>query len=267
MSDELLSLKNKILEVLRQFKSPVSSELLRQQLNVDIVLLSKVLFEMYREGIIDRIYTEDYDPTRPFDTVSWRIKSEKAKLKGIEHERSVDISVQNFRLVLSIPMSLHMERAELLNKYNAIDFFDAYTHVINLAENELKMVCPIIDAYGIFPIINRLTRTSSLKVRILTELDKSKDLEYVTDIVKPSRLLIADASSVIETKKGFMRKIRGVHMKMIVADNKVALVGSFNFSKYHYMVNFDIGFLIYDLPVIELLSNVFEGVWEYISSS
>ncbi|GEM_PF-4558822 len=257
-------IEKKIIAELKRAQKPVSSFELQQKLGVSPGMLSKALNNLYRSGIVNRVYTPLYDPTRPFDTVSWQLK-----IKGeaeSEQEKVKEALLKDFRLVMAVPISLYAKRAEILNKYGAVDFFDAYTYVIDSAEIELKIICPVVDAYGIFPIVNKITRSPNLTVRIITEMDKSRDLEYISDIVEPDRLVILDAHEATEVRSGLKRKMKGVHMKMIIADDKIALIGSFNFSKYHYLVNFDIGFLIYNDNVVKILSQIFEEIWTDVNN-
>ncbi|RLF00688.1 MAG: hypothetical protein DRJ59_06985 [Thermoprotei archaeon] len=259
--EDLDRIKSRIIEVLRAEKKELTSEELRRKLNVSLSQLSIALFELSKEGIVERKYTEEYDPTRPFDTVSWIL------VREAEEAPSPEILLRKgIRLVFSIPLSMHTVRARLLNRYRALDFLDAYTSVIELAKQEIKIVCPVIDAYGMFPVISKVAKNPQLRVRIITELDKSKDLLYLIEVVSKNRFQVADATKTIRYEDR-VRKICGVHTKIVIADDEVALVGSFNFSKYHYFVNFDLGFLILNQEIVGILSKLFDELWNYVTSS
>jgi len=252
-------IEEKVVRVLKAANRPLSSKEIMRKIEVSSAVLSSVLFELYRKGVVKKVYTDEYDPTRPFDTVSWTLLRERGETK------EADTLMSPIRIVLSIPMILHLERMQMLNNFNAIDFFDAYSTVIEASEKDLKVICPVIDAFGMFPIINKIVRVPQFKVRIITELDKSTDLLYFKNIIKDRRLVIADAALTAQTGD-YKVKICGAHTKMMIADDKIALVGSFNFSKYHYLVNFDIGFLIYDEKIVRLLSEIFEELWGHVTS-
>jgi len=259
--------------VLKAKKEPASIHDLRSEVGENFLLLVKGIFELYREGVIERVYSEDFDPTRPFDTAMWVLRRERATaeknqtlpLRSMEVLRS-ELLAQDFRLVLSIPLTLHAHRAALLNRYSAMDIFDAFEHIVNLAENELKIICPFLDAYSFFPVINRLHKTPSLKVRIITEIDKSREIRYFADVAGPGKIEVVDARKTTESSEGGRRKIEGIHAKLAIADKEAALIGSFNFSKHHYLINFDVGFLIHSKPVVRLLSDLFEELWRYATS-
>jgi len=260
------SIKTKVMKILEAARAPITSRDLLQRTAVSPSALSLALSKLYKEGAVRRIYTEEYDPTRPFDTVSW-VLAEKGK-SGVKTEAEDTSPIEDrIKLVMSIPLSMHATKTQLLNSFNAVDFLDAYVHVIELAQNELRIMCPVIDAYGIFPIMSKITKNPTLTVRTITELSKSKDLLYLLDIVDRNRFQVADAFRATKINNNQTRKISGVHTKMIVADDEAALVGSFNFSRHHYLVNFDLGFLIYDRDMVKVLSRLFDDLWSYVASS
>jgi phosphatidylserine/phosphatidylglycerophosphate/cardiolipin synthase-like enzyme len=242
---------------------------------------------------VKRVYTSDYDYNRPFDTVSWTIQDEQRAedfLKSggpskppFEKHIAELISEETagegeFRLVLSLPLNMHRRRGEILNTYNAVDFFDAYREVIESAEKEIKIMSPFIDAYSLYPIVDKLSKESFLSVHILTEKDnlaREFDLVHLLTVMREGGLnikvrdakLVANSEVMEDVKEILGReyknyKISGIHAKLIIADTSVALAGSFNFTRFHYLSNFDIGFLIYDRYVVRTLSNLFKEMWK-----
>jgi len=229
-------------------------------------LLAKALYGLYSRGMLEKSYTDDFDPARPFDTATWSLKEKRAwaeRSAGVEYSR---LEEQKISIVLSFPISVeHAERLRMLNRFKALDFNEVYETVVESAEKELKIACPVIDTYGISPILNKLRSSESLKVRIITEMSKSRELEYYVGVVGSERFKVLDASRT-SSAGSIRRKVSGVHVKMIVADDEIALVGSFNFARYHYLVNFDLGFLINDRKTVRTLSDYFEYLWSYASS-
>lgn len=181
------------------------------------------------------------------------------------------------RLVLSLPMSMHKRRGEILDACNAVDFFDAYREVVESAEKELKIMSPFIDAYALYPIADKISKSSNLSVRILTEKDnlaKEGDALYLFAVMKSGGLNIEVRDAKIVAESGVMDAVRellsrnsreyktsGIHAKVVIADSSVALVGSFNFTRFHYLSNFDMGFLIYDKSIVQTLSKIFMEMW------
>ena len=239
-------IEESVASLLKKEREPLKSKDIASALSLDMVTLAKALFSLDRKGIIERVYTDEYDPTRPFDTVSWKYRKEATS--------------SSFKLVMTTPISLYETASELLNRYNAVDFADAYNSIIEIADREIKIVCPYIDAYGLYPLVFKIKRNRSIKIRIITEVEKSHDVLYFRDVAKKDRVLIAD-SSRSETFEQRTRKVAGIHAKMVVADHSAALLGSFNLSRYHYMVNIDLGLLIYDANFVRVLSSLFDELW------
>lgn len=291
--EDITQIQKEILKALKSSDGPLNSIELMNRLHTEPPILFKALLELQKKGIIKRVYTPDYDYNRPFDTVSWAVKDEqKAEIFLNEEEPSEAPLEEHFesstvelpegenkiQLVLSIPLSMHRRRGELLGLYNAVDFFDAYREVIESAENEIKLMSPFIDAYALYPVVDKLSKSSSLSVRILTEKDnlaREMDLVHLLAVMKDGGLNIKVRDAKIVTESSVMEDVKeilgresrnyktsGIHAKLIIADASVALVGSFNFTRFHYLSNLDVGFLIYDRSVVKTLSNLFEEMWK-----
>jgi len=253
----------KIMELLSRESRPVTTQHICTTLNLPKSLASSVLYKLMKEGLIERIYTEEYDPSQPFDTASWILKSGAGQHEKKE-EPGGGVEAYHAKLVLSIPLSMYGMRAELLNKFKALDFHDAYTHVIEMSENELKIMSPVIDVYALYPLLSKIRRSGgALKVRVLTEVEKSRDAAHLLRILKGGNVEVKNVEKV-ERYANYERKIFGVHAKLVLADDEVALLGSFNLSSHHYLVNFDIGFLIYDQRTVASLSSIFNEVWNHV---
>jgi len=58
-------------------------------------------------------------------------------------------------------------------------------------------------------------------------------------------------------------KVRGIHAKFVVIDDELAIVGTFNLTKYHLFVNYDIG-LVVKGPIVKYLSEIYNYLWDYL---
>lgn len=250
-----------ILSLLSSSKKPLSTEQICSTLNIPKNVASATLYNLLRRGLVKRVYTETYDPTRPFDTASWTV--DENVIANLQQEAQV--WERSIRLVISLPLLASNIRASLLNKYEALDIHEAYSYVVEEAERELKIMCPIIDAYALYPLISRVSKVGNLKVKILTEFSKSIDSIYLLlSSSKNFEIKNAEKYATTENSRRRAKKLFGIHAKIIIADDKVALLGTFNLSKHHYLVNFDIGFLIYDQHIIKTLSQLFDTLWELV---
>ncbi|MCD6341113.1 MAG: hypothetical protein J7L51_04100 [Desulfurococcales archaeon] len=268
MNEEVEEVEKEIIELLSREKRPLTTEHICSKLNISKSLASSALYNLLKRGVVKRVYAEGYDPTRPFDTAAWVLKEEIRSAEDVLRAREgvEEIKLRYTKLVLSIPLSMLSLRTDLLNRYEALDLHDAYTHVIEMARRELKIMCPIIDAYALYPLVTKMLSSKELKIKILTELGKSKDIIYLLESLESRSIEIRNVERIARYE-GYERKAFGIHAKLIIADNEVALIGSFNLSRHHYLVNFDIGFLIYDPTVVSKLSSIFDELWNYVSAN
>jgi len=288
----LLKVQRAVVSILQNADCPMNSLELLSRIRTEPPLLFKALLELQKKGILKKVYTQDYDYNRPFDTVSWTIK-DRQKAESFLAEEPFETAIEEhfedtgsrtaieeskIQLVLSIPLSMHKRRGEILDLYNAVDFFDAYREVVESTEKELKIMSPFIDAYALYPVVDKISKSSSLSVLILTEKDnlaKEFDAVHLLAVMKGGGLNIKVRDAKIVAESNIMDDVRellgkesrnyktsGIHAKIIIADTAVALVGSFNFTRFHYLSNFDVGFLIYDRSTVKTLSDLFEEMWK-----
>jgi phosphatidylserine/phosphatidylglycerophosphate/cardiolipin synthase-like enzyme len=50
----------------------------------------------------------------------------------------------------------------------------------------------------------------------------------------------------------------------VVIDDELAIVGTFNLTKYHLFVNYDIGLVVRG-PIVKYLSEIFDYLWDYLN--
>jgi len=259
--------EEKILSLLRKEMRPLTTDYIYNKVNIPKFIASSALYSLLKKGLIKRVYTDSYDPTRPFDTASWIATEGEFEAKESQGTKA-ESAARHIRLVLSVPLSMISQRATLLNKYEALDLHDAYMHVIEIAKRELKIMSPIIDAYAFYPLVTKILNSRELNIKILTELKKSRDLPYLLGPLKSGNASI-EVRDVARSMKyeGYEMKAFGIHAKLIIADNEMALIGSFNLSRHHYLVDFDIGFLISDPETVAELSSIFNALWDYVSAN
>lgn len=264
MNTDVETIKKHILKLLEEFGEPLSTEVICSKLNISRDIASAALYSLLRQGFVKRLYSENYDPTRPFDTASWALS--KARVSEGKYEEVCPF-LCNMRLVLSVPQFLKTLRVKILNilnNYEALDLHDAYKYVIDTATRELKIMCPIIDIYVLFPLISKISKSDNIIVKILTEYDRSENIIQLFANWDLRNVEIRNGAKYFAIDNT-RRKIFGIHAKLMIADDIVALIGTFNFSMYHYLVNFDMGFLIYDQQVVRDLSQIFDLLWEHVS--
>ena len=259
--------EKKILSLLRKEMRPLTADYICNTLNIPKFVASSALYNLLRKGLVKRVYTDNYDPTRPFDTASWIVAKGEVEVKE-SHGIKEESAARRTRLVLSAPLSMSSQRTALLNKYEALDLHDAYMHIIEITKRELKIMCPIIDAYALNPLVAKIKSSEGLNIKILTELKKSRNVLQLLGLHRSKNVTIEvrDAERIMKYG-GYEWKAFGIHAKLVIADNETALIGSFNLSIHHYLVDFDIGFLIDDPEIVTKLSSIFDALWDYVSAT
>ena len=162
MEKEVEVAEKEIIELLTREKRPLTTEYICNKLSMPKSLASSALYRLLKKGIVKRVYAEGYDPTRPFDTASWILKEEVRFTEGVLRIKE-ELKLGYAKLVLSVPLSMLGLRTNLLNKYEALDLHDAYTHVIEMAKHELRIMCPIIDTYALYPLVTKMLNSKELK--------------------------------------------------------------------------------------------------------
>lgn len=261
MYTDLKDVEKKILNLLASKAQPTSTEDLCAELKIPRDIASAALYSLLKDGLIKRVYTESYDPTRPFDTVSWTLE-EKA-LGGL---RETPFSLEReITLVMSKPFRISDLMTHMLNSYRAVELHEAYNYVIESAKHEIWIMSPVMDVYSLYPLMSKVSKTKDIRIRVLTEFSKSSDFVHATSVRELRNIEVKNAEKFFDQSS--RRKAFGIHAKMVIADVSVALVGTFNLHWIHYVVNFDIGFLIHNKQVIERLRAIFDELWRYVSSS
>jgi len=72
--------ERKIIELLIREKRALTTEYICSKLNISKSLVSTALYSLLKRGV-KRVYTEGYDPTRPFDTAAWVLRRDFGLLK------------------------------------------------------------------------------------------------------------------------------------------------------------------------------------------
>ena len=211
------------------------------------------LWSMERKGLVKRIYDDDFDILKPARTVKWRLTEEA-------HVEKIPDDIGSLQLVLAVPPTLG-DFKEYCSRYRALYFLEALEAVVTSTENELRIMCPYIDA----TLLNLLIRADGVRkgkvtVKIISEKRKFSftTLEYLKVALNNVYVKYAD-----KYDKSRERKLFGVHAKCASADEKLLLLGSFNITTVHIATNLDIGVLISGFPV-KIFNKIFDDLWSIL---
>jgi len=259
MFDE--EIKYKILKILKERGGRIITKVIKEELKVPEVDIARCLYELSDGGFIKKEYTKEYDPTRPFDTVTWALTNKSIELeKGlIKHEylgRKAKLTKEDrIDVVMTYPTALASFSRELLNDLEILEFSDIFETLIYATKSEVKIISPFIDELMLYPLVKKLNSNPSIRVNILTETDKN-----LYNIMHPGKFVTI--KKLTKREKNKKTKIYGVHAKLIIIDEDVALLGSFNLTRTHLTKNFDLGLLIKDKRIVKKLDFLFKKLFE-----
>lgn len=254
-----MEVRREILKVLREATRPLTAS----QIAARIPLAGQDALQVYAElkgleqkQLVKRVYDEEYDIADPLSTTKWALKEQEE----LEHPLSAALFVQP---VITMPPALG-DFKEICTSYGLRHFLDALEEILSEAENSLRIMCPFIDATLLNVMIKaRAVRLGRVEVRIISErrAPSWSTLELLRSTLKNVSVKYAD-----QYDQATRKKVLGVHAKMIIADHRSALLGSFNVTVAHVVTNLDIGILIRG-PIVKALVEVFDYVWSRLGSS
>ena len=244
-------------------KGPLSTtellQFLREQgLSLSIYELYRILIKLESRRIIKRHYDAVFDPLRPAETVKWLLAGERAPRQRKEAEAPTQVEI-----VVTAPPS-KPRLSGILNKYGIRAFAEVMEELVLSARKELRIICPFIDSF----LATLLIKSSDIiegrvKVRIISEQRDSttfRTLSYLNRTLKSVEVKFAD--EYVQLSQG-PRKVFGVHAKALSADDERLVIGSFNLSLPHLMVDFDVGLLVAG-PVVRLFNKIFDELWSLL---
>ncbi|MEM4202957.1 MAG: phospholipase D family protein [Candidatus Methanomethylicaceae archaeon] len=244
-----LSLKEKILSECRG--SGVTAKEIVHKLGASAAEVSATILELFREGKLRQSLDEDYDPALPYETLKWKAV-EGSRVEELEQPE------RQFLMALSIPAWADREFRSVIEETGTLELMNAYTQYVRSARRELIMMSPFVDKFALYPLIESLKANPDLEAKILTEPETlSQIIPFFSPYLGRVKAKALGARLRIEGKT----KPLGLHMKSVIVDRKVAMVGSFNLTERHLHINLDCAIVIDGGPLVEQLVKIFERLW------
>jgi len=228
------------------------------------VFLSQVvtaLLKAERQGIVERTRGEDYDELSPITTAKWRLAKPRQEV-----EKAVQILTkaipapsdeEEIRVVASQPIFAFPVIEALKGEAGILEVREAIEKVVIDAQSLLRVMCPYYDNLFLDVLHRNMERVQKLKeIRIISERDTAATVRATRLFSNVRVRPIFEAAST----GGFESKIRGVHGKVMIADDVEALVGSFNLTFSHILYNIDVGLLVRGRTVAKLVK-IFDAIW------
>lgn len=243
-----MSAANKIIEVLKALGKAPTLEIVRASgLRWADALRALTLLE--GEGVVRRVEILDY--TKPLATAVWALQKPAAP-ETAEGEALGSI----ISLILNPPLLRDLGRALPAS----MGLLDSLDYIVSSASRSLKVSMPYIGELmsTLFTQhLQDLRRVSLLRVITEDEQGNRRALE-------PLKSYLPNLEVLYATRRVEGVKVLGVHLKMIIADEELAIVGTFNLTQAHLLVNYDIGFLLRG-SVVRRLNEIFDVIWNKLA--
>lgn len=254
------NLLNCILTVLRQNPSlrieELSIRLSRDYgINVKLSELIDTLIALEKEAIVRKVRDEEFDPYKPLTTVKWQLTHPGVLPVEPHQPPSEEIWIVTSKPIYS-PLWASLDK--ILKGSKTLTTEEAIHKLVLDSERILRVACPYYDeifASILYKASDRISRLA--EVRILYE-EESPVLLKIKELLSN-----VSAKSLIrrEPVKGF--KYVGMHAKLLIADDKEALLGSFNLRAQNIYYNFEVGLLLKGEPA-RRLRDLYDAVWDSI---
>ena len=262
------SLESSVLQTCQQLGMPTADDILGAITDSgQKATVSQIVDALLREelaGVVMRVQDERFDRLRPLTSVGWRVVAvpdtpATSAVKKEARSNSAEYA-GNVRLVFSQPSFAYSAIEGLKKTTGAMELREAMEFVILSAKRSLRVMSYNYDIM----FADMLSRyTSQIKsiptLTLVADEDKDATRQALTKIMglfPQARVKYFYRSSPTQRSK-----TGGVHAKMILADDTQALLGSFNLSSSHTMLNFDAGLLL-DGPIVRDLVSAYDTIWD-----
>jgi phosphatidylserine/phosphatidylglycerophosphate/cardiolipin synthase-like enzyme len=254
------NLPKRIIAVLQQNPSlrieEVSARLSRNYgINVKLSELIDALIALEKEEVVRKIRDEEFDPYKPLTTIKWQLT--RPEILPVE---TLQPPLEEAWIVTSRPIysPLWASLDKILKESKTLTTEEAVHKLILDSENTLRVACPYYDeifASILYKAADRVSRLS--EVRILYEEENP--------VLFKIKGLLSNISvkSLIRREPVKGLKYVGMHAKLLIADDKEALLGSFNLRAQNIYYNFEVGLLLKG-ELARKLKDLYDAVWDSV---
>lgn len=264
------SLEYEVLRTCQQLGVPTAEEIMGAiSESGQKTTVSQIIDALLREelaGAVKRVQDERFDRLRPLTSVGWRVTvvpPAPATTPTAQKEvrpPSESGYAGNVRLVFSQPSFAYSAIEDLKKTTGAMELREAMEFVILSAKRSLRVMSYNYDIM-FADMLSRYTSQIKSIPTLMLVADEDRDatrqaLTKIMGLFPQARVKYFYRSSPLQRSK-----TGGVHAKMILADDTRALLGSFNLSSSHTMLNFDAGILLEGAVVRDLVS-AYDTIWD-----
>jgi len=245
-----------IIEALRRVSGCAYPFELASELRADQNVIVLALLQLAKQGLVYRDDSTTIDYTKPLLTSKWCITSKPAQAPTQPEAPKMLGEVVD--LILST--RLYKDLGGWLTGKDFPGLIDALKAYICGARREIKIAMPYIGDFLGLLLQECADKLRNVKIRVMTESESAGDVEPLKAYLPMLQAVYATDYSRAADKP---IKVRGIHAKFVVIDDEFAIVGTFNLTKYHLFVNYDIG-LVVKGPIVKYLSEIYNYLWDYL---
>jgi len=237
-------IKKEIIDFLKKHRQAQYSQILNA-VSADEIEVLNALLELEYEHVVKRLGGPD--PSSPLTSSTWTIIAPRLEEKSSHH---VEEQEKNALIIVSSMPSFLRDKLRILYKeLGIISYEEALFYIAKKSTEKLRIISPFVDDLILFI----LHKTHAKRIYLLTE-EQNSVIEKALKIFPLEVRLIHER----DEKAG---KISGIHAKVLIADLKLALIGSANIRYNHFIFNLDVGLMIYHRKIVERLVRLFDFLW------
>lgn len=250
-------LRKSILEILRNramHLEDIVRELRLREQNISISEIVNALQDLKNRDLIEQIRNKNFSPARPITTSLWKAKNIPHSLPPIKKPAAASED-ESVVLSASTPLLNLMD-----SKKSLIPILDAVSMVIISAEHRLYIATPYVDATLSTMVTLHYQKLSQLDyIRVLVDVSE-KNISLLERLKTILPNLEYKVLGEYKQVSGTKAKVMGLHLKAVVADEKVALIGTFNFKEHHITANYDLALIVRGQTAKDLW-NILDTLW------
>ena len=251
------NLYEKILNHIKEKGSSSGYEIVKS-LNLSWSDTIKLLDFLEKNGII--CLDEIVDPTKPFATSVWKLCQPKNIVKEEVGAVGKDEMLGTVEGLILNPPLLRDIKKDFPAMGLMMGLMDSLEFIVSSTKKSLKIMMPYVGELLSILFTSHLQNLKKIdSIQVITE-----DRRENKRTIEPLKQFLPNLQVAYATKRESDVKVTGIHAKVLIADEEIAVVGTFNLLQIHLLVDYDIGVFVKG-EVVHLLAKIFDDLWEQLT--
>jgi len=232
-----------------------TTETIKKNLKIESSLLG-LLSHLNSLGFLEN---EVMDEMSPITSSKWRTTKEGTSFLRLIKKKRLDFRKSEKDEEKAVVMSIPMEfKNEFLKDHKEVRLTQEVLKTLVIeAQKEIKIMSPFIDA-TITSLLSDLKKDVNVKIITTAKTDEKDKIikNYILTRLEKQNENI-EVKYIKKSEEG--TQLYQIHAKMIISDDKLCYVGSANIIETSIFHNLELGLLISDPYLIDLLSDIFDN--------